>query len=417
MDKEDPCWKGYKAIGKKEKNGKKVPNCVKEEKKMKTLKSILQKPDYKARDHSKDAKKFAEKHTIKKTSDANGNDDNLFNAKNIKRVSRKDNHGYEPGEDASVYESTKASIAAYLDESEEYISEEDLEALTEEILDELSKKTLGKYINRAAQDVEDRSYWEGKDNSDNSNLPYKDYDKSGKQKRRLSGIKTATKKLTKEESEILDELSKKTLRSYVDKSTNDRTKRLGDDRKYYNRVQGADRAITSLNNKNRKLTKEDVIDSLIDRYAPENKATNEEKLLMKLEGYSSAHIEILQTLMETLSEANQLELISSLNSEDSINEMIDFAIENDLSEVSAYARKKGYGTNKEYHRGRDLDGSSYLEIPTGKYDAEKNDTGTTKKFGFDQDAKLISHSHSNERKAKRDINRVMKGKSPRGNTK
>ena len=27
---EDPCWKGYKQIGMKKKNGKKVPNCVPE---------------------------------------------------------------------------------------------------------------------------------------------------------------------------------------------------------------------------------------------------------------------------------------------------------------------------------------------------------------------------------------------------
>lgn len=25
---QDPCWKGYKQIGMKEKNGKQVPNCV-----------------------------------------------------------------------------------------------------------------------------------------------------------------------------------------------------------------------------------------------------------------------------------------------------------------------------------------------------------------------------------------------------
>lgn len=24
----DPCWKGYEAVGMKEKNGRKVPNCV-----------------------------------------------------------------------------------------------------------------------------------------------------------------------------------------------------------------------------------------------------------------------------------------------------------------------------------------------------------------------------------------------------
>jgi hypothetical protein len=26
--KDNPCWKGYKAVGMKQKNGKMVPNCV-----------------------------------------------------------------------------------------------------------------------------------------------------------------------------------------------------------------------------------------------------------------------------------------------------------------------------------------------------------------------------------------------------
>lgn len=31
LEEEDPCWKGYKMLGMKEKNGRKVPNCVKED--------------------------------------------------------------------------------------------------------------------------------------------------------------------------------------------------------------------------------------------------------------------------------------------------------------------------------------------------------------------------------------------------
>ena len=31
MKGEDPCWKGYQMVGMKDKNGKKVPNCVPEE--------------------------------------------------------------------------------------------------------------------------------------------------------------------------------------------------------------------------------------------------------------------------------------------------------------------------------------------------------------------------------------------------
>jgi len=32
MTESDPCWKGYKQIGTKKKNGKEVPNCVPEKK-------------------------------------------------------------------------------------------------------------------------------------------------------------------------------------------------------------------------------------------------------------------------------------------------------------------------------------------------------------------------------------------------
>jgi hypothetical protein len=31
LEEEDPCWKGYKMLGMKKKNGRKVPNCVKED--------------------------------------------------------------------------------------------------------------------------------------------------------------------------------------------------------------------------------------------------------------------------------------------------------------------------------------------------------------------------------------------------
>jgi len=34
----EPCWKGYKQIGMKEKDGKKVPNCAPDIKKIKIIK-------------------------------------------------------------------------------------------------------------------------------------------------------------------------------------------------------------------------------------------------------------------------------------------------------------------------------------------------------------------------------------------
>jgi len=69
---------------------------------MKTLKEILQLEVYEPK--SPDEKRFKDKHVVVKHKDANGNDDNLFNAKNIKTVNRTPDHGYNPGEDEKVYE-------------------------------------------------------------------------------------------------------------------------------------------------------------------------------------------------------------------------------------------------------------------------------------------------------------------------
>lgn len=70
---------------------------------MKTLKEILQLEVYEPK--SPDEKRFKDKHVVVKHKDANGNGDDLFNAKNIKTVDRKPEHGYNPGEDEKVYES------------------------------------------------------------------------------------------------------------------------------------------------------------------------------------------------------------------------------------------------------------------------------------------------------------------------
>jgi len=55
---------------------------------------------------SKDEKKFMDKHiaTKNKLDDRGTQDDKLFNATNIKTVSRETEHGYNPGNDEKVYE-------------------------------------------------------------------------------------------------------------------------------------------------------------------------------------------------------------------------------------------------------------------------------------------------------------------------
>lgn len=57
------------------------------------------------RPKSPDEQKFVDKHVVIKHKDRNGNGDDVFNAKNVKKADRKkERHGYEPGEDEKVYE-------------------------------------------------------------------------------------------------------------------------------------------------------------------------------------------------------------------------------------------------------------------------------------------------------------------------
>jgi hypothetical protein len=69
----------------------------------KTLKEILEVYEPK----SPDEKRFKDKHITAKTKDRNGNDDDVFQATNVKKIDRnKEGHGYNPGDDEKVYEAT-----------------------------------------------------------------------------------------------------------------------------------------------------------------------------------------------------------------------------------------------------------------------------------------------------------------------
>ena len=82
-----------------------------------------------------------------------------------------------------------------------------------EVIDELSKATMGRYIKKAATKIGTQGVTAGlkiaKDERSQKN-----FDTIGKRER---GISTAVKKLTKEEVEELDELSIGTMKSYGDK--------------------------------------------------------------------------------------------------------------------------------------------------------------------------------------------------------
>jgi len=82
----------------------------------------------------------------------------------------------------------------------------------------------------------------------------------------------------------------------------------------------------------KKLTKEDIINRVIDKYMPEvadiKALTMEQRLAKKLDGLSEGHTALLFSLFTNLNEDNQLKMIHKCEDRDGINELIDFALEN-----------------------------------------------------------------------------------------
>jgi hypothetical protein len=125
-----------------------------------------------------------------------------------------------------------------------------------EQIDEISKTTLGSYVKRASQDAVTKAmkYASNRDESGKESGTLK------KISDRESGIRKASDRLTKEEVEQIDELSKKTLGSYIKKSSDSldthsyMAGKSGDDEDYIKslkRKQGINKATD-------RLTKEEV---------------------------------------------------------------------------------------------------------------------------------------------------------------
>ena len=93
-------------------------------------------------------------------------------------------------------------------------------------------------------------------------------------------------------------------------------------RTYAKRMQGVEKAVN-------KLTKEDIINRSIDKYVPEEaKFTPEERLLKRLDGLSEAHVNTLLGLFEALNKDNQNRMIETVETREGINQLLNFALDN-----------------------------------------------------------------------------------------
>jgi len=100
---------------------------------------------------------------------------------------------------------------------EAYITDQQIDAISRQPLDELSNKTLSSYIDKASKDVEDKKKKVFTTKFKEKGVKKKDHDSDVRKFRnRTSGVSKAFMKM--EEVEQIDELSKKTLGSYAKKA-------------------------------------------------------------------------------------------------------------------------------------------------------------------------------------------------------
>ena len=109
----------------------------------------------------------------------------------------------------------EADAKAMKHPSNKVVAKESIDASFEEI-HEISKPTLGRYINKAKNSIDLTAWRQGYKEAGAGN-PSKHLEK--KLSKRHKGIETAVNKLTKEDAEQIDEISKATLGSYIKKAS------------------------------------------------------------------------------------------------------------------------------------------------------------------------------------------------------
>lgn len=216
-------------------------------------------------------------------------------------------------------------------------AKESVEVDDVEQIDELSKETLTSYVKKSASDLPRRGMSAQSDfETGRGDKAIKSLDKIVKRQR---GVGKALDKITKEEVEQIDELSKKTMGNYVKRA------HMQDvDDAYFqgHNTNPAKRAYSDFDSKNtrkrergiamavKKLTKEDIINRTIEKYMPEEyeAPTPEERLIERLEGLSEAHIHMLLGLFDSLTEENQATMLETASTPEGIRGLLDFAIQN-----------------------------------------------------------------------------------------
>jgi hypothetical protein len=111
----------------------------------------------------------------------------------------------------------EADVKAMKHPSNKVVAKESVDEAFEQI-DEISKPTLGRYINKAKDSIDLTAWRQGHKEADVAANPKHVASLGKKLDKRHRGIETAVKKLTKEDAEQIDELSKDTMGRYIKKA-------------------------------------------------------------------------------------------------------------------------------------------------------------------------------------------------------
>lgn len=206
-----------------------------------------------------------------------------------------------------------------------------------EQIDELSKKTLSNYVKRAADELHDRAAEQGHHGARQKWDSYEKAEREASNKR--NGIKRATDKLTQEGLEAIElgineyfaalgeEIDQDTFDSIVEDVAANLVADL---------TEAEEGSVLEFNNKDNKKSKEDIIESVVDKYASEveyNELTEEEYVIDCLSKHLNEKtiVKVLE-LYDMLDEENKEELLDLIETREGINEVLNFIIEDKASE-------------------------------------------------------------------------------------
>lgn len=182
-----------------------------------TLKKLTAK--YDSRTTLKREKEFVDKHKIDVIADPSGNGDDVFDASKIKAVDRAtNNHGYNPGEDAKVYEdaldSIRETIKAFYDEQDIVLEDSELDELSESILEEIEEA-----LNEESYHIVNRHTGQVVGKAKTKSGAIRVMDKHDN----IYGSYAHTIKTIVKEDDQIDELSKEKLGNYIKAAVKSKT--------------------------------------------------------------------------------------------------------------------------------------------------------------------------------------------------